>query len=102
MTFAVQISVKELAAIFSPFLVDVIKIPCEFAHDLSALVSFFSLMCVFALYLRSADGVCVFVCALPDTPKGEVGRVTEETPFVFGVWMSYYPFLLFTQGTASW
>lgn len=59
-------------------------------------------MCVFALYLRSADGVCVFVCALPDTPKGEVGRVTEETPFVFGVWMSYYPFLLFTQGTASW
>lgn len=40
------------------------------------------------------------MCVWSDRPKGEVGTVTEETPFVFGVWMSYYSFLLFTQGTA--
>lgn len=34
--------------------------------------------------------------------KGEVERVTEEIPFALDVWMNYYPFLLFTKGTASW
>lgn len=42
------------------------------------------------------------MCAWSDTPKGEVGRVAEETLFVFGVWKSYYSFLLFTQGAALW
>lgn len=34
--------------------------------------------------------------------KGEVERVTEEIPFALDVWMNYYPFLLFTNGTACW
>lgn len=29
------------------------------------------------------------------------GKLSEETRFVFGVWMSYCPFLLFTQRTAG-
>lgn len=67
---------------------------------LNLLAFFHRFVCLHCDFPSSADRECV--CARSDTPKGEVGRVTEETPFVFGLWMSYYPFLLFTHGMASW
>lgn len=66
--------------------------PC-FLSALAKGVGFFSLTCVFALWRECFCGVHGQI-----HQRGEVGRVTEETQFVFGVWMSYYSFLLFTQG----
>ncbi len=76
------------------------SLPIFFLLLLKTWASFHWCVCLHCGYPSCANGECV--CVRSDTPKEEVGRVTEETQFVFSVWMSYYPFLLFSQGTALW
>lgn len=63
-------------------------------------VSVLSLLLIEPLRARfhCVDPSTECVCPQSNTPEGEVGRVTEETPLVSAVQMSYYSFLLCTEG----